>query len=1273
MRINMKNFSLLVITFFLSTIAIFAQDTTGRIVGSVSAPDGAVPGATVVVTDNQTGKQQTVTTSSDGTFTVSQLEFGNYTVRVTAQGFKAFNANEVKIDAGREYPLNVTLEVGEITQEVTITAGAETVNATNAELSTTVSKQQIRELPLNGRNPLALLNLQAGANPTTSSINGQRSSATAVTRDGLNVQDNFIRTNTFVSDQPSVDDTGEFTVTTQNAGAEQGGGASLVQLVTPRGGSKFSGNLYAFNRNSKFTANSFFNNASNLPKPFLNRNQFGGSLSGPVPLPAFGEGGPTFLKNKGFFFFNYERFWLAQQATIRGLTTLLPAARNGNFTYLDTSGTQRTVNVLTGQGFVNPLTTAQGGVLSVDPVIQNRILSRLPNSGNGVMTGINFLQSIDLLRADPRIRNSYTSRFDVDLNDRNSFNIVYRRNDDVDARTDQAAGFSNQAFVETTGPTDFFAVAYRTTIGSNFSNEIRGGIQDSGVIFNESNIPTDFLIGQGLVTSPEGSFRTQGRNTLYRNIQDNAVYTWGNHSLRFGGNVDFQETEAINLLGTTPVYNITTTTNPNTPGLIANQFPGTINTTDLARANALRYFLAGVVGGGSLTTYLNDAGAYSTSPSRFRLNYKILSGYISDQWRVGQNLTLNMGLRYEYYTPLNNPDLRYLEPVIPDVNNLKSITNPNGVLNYVGTNSGTPGNFFRGDKNNFGPNFSFAYSPKFEKGLLAGLTGGDTVIRGGFRIGYLNDEYLRAPDAFNQANAGLNQANSFATRAGSTDTNLRSTFSPAVNVAFEPIPGLVIPNFTAPPRTFRANNPTRLGSVFGVDPNYKVPKIYEYNFGIQREIGFKTVLELRYVGNRSDEMIRSIDFNQLDILSNGFLDDFRRAQQNCRLQATAPTTVGGVGVNPSTVFDPLFRCTDARFNSAIPGSQQTPIFNQLSSAGLLNNATIINLIQRGEPGALAQTYISNGLTGSVAFQPTNEIFNAELLTNGGTFRYNALQAEVRRRFAGGLYFQANYTFQKILGDVPDDSQLRQSPYQDNNNPRLQYGRPDYDRTHTFNANMIYELPFGKGKRFLNQGGIVDLVFGGFQFGSIVNLSSGPPLGVIDPRGTLARAGRSGRQSARTTLSTDEIKDLTGVFNTPNGIYFVNPKVLFALGSNGQRIDLNQPLPAGVSIVSVRAASPLGQAPFEGQVFFFNNAGEIGNLPRNFINGLPYLNWDASLSKNIRIRETMRLQLRMEAFNVLNNQVPFFGADLNVDSNNFGRVLSSYNAPRIVQFGARFDF
>lgn len=239
-------------------ITAYAQTNTGRLVGTVSGPDGVVPGATVVIKDDLTGRERSFTSGGDGTFTVPQLEVGVYTITVTAAGFKSFTATQVKIDIGREYSFNATLEVGTVQESVTVTAGADILNAVTGELSNTVSNRQIIELPLNGRNPLALLSLQPGVasnGAANTSVNGLRTSFTNITRDGLNVQDGFIRSNAtdFAPNRPSVDDTGEFTVVTSNAGADQNGGAQ-VRFVTPRGQNQFHGAAFLFNRNSALAA-----------------------------------------------------------------------------------------------------------------------------------------------------------------------------------------------------------------------------------------------------------------------------------------------------------------------------------------------------------------------------------------------------------------------------------------------------------------------------------------------------------------------------------------------------------------------------------------------------------------------------------------------------------------------------------------------------------------------------------------------------------------------------------------------------------------------------------------------------------------------------------------------------------------------------------------------------------------------------------------------------------------------------------------------------------
>jgi hypothetical protein len=314
----------------------------------------------------------------------------------------------------------------------------------------------------------------------------------------------------------------------------------------------------------------------------------------------------------------------------------------------------------------------------------------------------------------------------------------------------------------------------------------------------------------------------------------------------------------------------------------------------------------------------------------------------------------------------------------------------------------------------------------------------------------------------------------------------------------------------------------------------------------------------------------------------------------------------------------------------------------------------------------------------VNFLANPNAFVGNVTTNGGLYRYNALQMEIRRRYANGLSFQANYTFQKILADTTQDGQGAVDPYLDNLNQRLNYNRPTYDRTHTINADLNLDLPFGKGRRWLNSGGITSKIFGGFQLTSIFNISSGAPISILDNRGTLNRTGRSGLQPATSSLTSNKIKKLFGIFNKPNGVFFIDPKVLQAKTPAGVVVDLTQPLPPGVSFnsLTIRGASPIGTAPFPGQVFFLNDAGSTGNLPMNFINGPIYFNWNAGFFRNFKMGEKgHNLQIRMEVFNVLNNPQFNLGEGsgvFNVNSTSFGRVGSTF-ASRIIQFGARYDF
>ena len=1272
----MRKFMLAALVLCLSAMTALAQSATGDLVGSVvDQSGGAVAGASVTVTDNATGRTRTLQASGEGTFSVPQLEVGTYTVKVTAQGYKTFTATDLKIDISKQYSLTATLEPGQVEESVTVVAGADVVNATSAELNTTVGQRQIQELPLNGRNPLALIGLQAGVasnGATNTTINGQQSSFTNITRDGLNIQDNFIRANAtdFVPDRPNVDDVGEFNVTTQNADASRGYGASQVELVTPRGSSEFHGAAFIYNRNSLFAANTFFLNRAGVQRPFLNRNQFGGRLSGPLPLPRFGEGGPSTYRDKGFFFGSYEGFRL-RQSTQTSRLILTPEARSGIFRYRDTAGNVRSVNILNLAG------------LTADPTIANRIIANMPTAGNDPTAGDALnTTGLTLSRLQNQDRESVTTRFDVEASSRQSFSLVaawrkellMRPDTDISNAGTTLAGFGRTPFGFQSSRTKNIIGSWRFSPTGALTNELRGGLITSDPVFDRNNLQSDFFLNLPVfVSSPESNFESQGRFTDYYNIQDNAVWVRGEHSIRFGGQVQWFRVSPFGPptggQPTLPTYTLGTA---NTPfALVGSQFPGGISTTDLATANALAALLGGVVNQSTVTfnAVSPTSGFVQGAQQRRDLAFENYSLYVNDAWRATPSLTLNFGLRYELFSPVREISGLGLEPVIPQgTSAVAAALNPNGTYNFVGANAGEPGSgkFFKTDRNNIAPVVSFAWSPTFRNNFLNSVFPGEgrTVLRGGYRISYVNDEFVRGADNAINGNAGLTQQ--------VTVTGLSSRLSAGV-------PAIPTPAFVVP-RTYEQNNTLagNFGTVWMIDPNLKVPMTQEWNLGIQREIGFQTVVEFRYVGSKADNLIRGVDFNQVNIRSNGFIADFERARNNLLL-AQAAIAAGQAGVALTGAFQPNVAGSQqfqgTVFQNLVPGATGAAL-------GGLNNATIRNGLLAGTPADLAITYISTfGLrTASQIFLPNPNTGVVDFLTNAGKLRYHSFQSELRRRFAQGLQFQVNYTFQRAYTNTGGVGQTNFEPVLDIQNPQIEYQIADYNAEHVFNFNGIYELPFGRGKRFFNEGGVANAVLGGWQFTSIIQAATGAPITITDPRGTLNRAGRSTRQTPQSSLTNEQIRDLIGIYRTPCGVFWIDPSVL----------NINQANLAAGNCTALSAgttggfgARPFGSTPASNQVFFPNAPGQTGSIGRNIANGPLYVNWDASIIKNIpldRIREGMRFQIRGEAFNVL-NRANFFignlsgtasGASFNINSTNFGRIPTTF-PPRIVQFVGRLEF
>lgn len=1271
----MKNFSkilMVTVALLLAQFATQAQTTTGRIVGTVAGSDGAViPGATVVLTDSQTGKERTATTNAEGGFSFPLLDVGNYSVKASAKGFKTSNTT-IKVEVGQEYSLNIEMSVGEISENVTVTAGADVINSTNAELNSTLTNRQITELPLATRNPLALLLTQSGSasNPSqNTSINGSRTSSTNITRDGVNIQDNFIRSNAtdFAPGRPSVDNVEEFTLSAQGS-LDSGFGAAQVNFVTPRGGNQFTGAIWEYNRNSKFGANGWFANAAGSygptnpaviagfrrdgeainPRPFRNRNQYGFKVSGPI------------LKNKLFFFAFGEKLKDIVQAS-RLVTTLTPSARAGIFRYTS-AGTTYSASIFTPGAF----TIGAGGAAvptAINGAVNTQILSFLPG-GNSfeVGDGLNTQGSRYFQQAN-QDRKSLTGRLDYDLNDKNNISFVGDFNYEENLRNDVDT-FNPTPVVLQPARVVLFSGGWRYSPTSNISNEFRIGRIFSKPDFFRTDAAQSFYFTPSLVSFTP-TFRDQGRSVSTVNVQDTATWLFGDHSFRFGAQYQRVFISAYNDAGNKPSYGfgISTAGPVLVPTVLATAAGGpAISAAQQTTARNLFALLGGIIGSGQQTFNVTSqtSGFVNGATSLRTFRYWMLAPYVLDQWRVRPNLTVNLGLRYDYQAPLVSPTGLYWEPVIANGQDAaQAALDPAGTFQFIGGNSGKVNTFYRADKNNWAPSFGVAWAPKdIGNGFLKMLMGDDFVVRGGYRASYVNDELVRAPDNALGNHPGFQST--IAALRGGTSTALDERFgSPFTSV-------LTSPTFVTT-RAYTTNNTagfSNTGTVFAVDPNLKTPLQHDYSFGVQRRFG-DWVAEARYVGSRSTNMLRTIDYNQIKLPAQ-YIADFNVVRANLLTNCGQP-----VGTTPTAaqcaVGAPMF-LSMAGSGSVIP----TNAFGTLVITGQIAELAWQQIINGNIPNPNTVPVPAGTLRAQFLTNPNAGVVN--VLENGGSYFYHAGQFEIRRRIQQGLSVQANYTFSKELTDAIGTGQTRVEPFLDNNNRGLDYARADYDQTHVINVNAIYELPFGKNKRWLNSNKFLDYAIGGWQLGLVWRVASGAPITFTDARGTLNRSGRSGRQTALTTLSPKQLKGLLGVFNTPCGIFYVNPSAININQANlsaGNCTALTAGVPTGT--VGGAGSSGFGQPTFGGQVFFNNGPLQTSGLRRAVVNGPWLSSADVSLLKNFRITERVRFQLRGEAYNFTNT--PYFapGQFIDINSTSFGRITGVSVGARVIQFAGRLTF
>jgi len=546
----MRNFAALAVVSLLVTSSALAQ-AVGGIAGTVIDPSGApIPGAKVdlYLTGGQTPVISTVTTSA-GEFHIASLRAAVYDIKVERAGFNPVAVARIGVDPASETSVPpIKLELASTRQTIDVTEAVPSVQVNSSEVSTTVTQQQIENLPVLDRQISNLFLTQAGVSegkgPAT--VDGLRTSLTNLTLDGVNIQDNYIRTNglDFLPNKLTIGQVQELTVNTSNGNPSLGLGAAQISLTTPSGTNQLHGNGYWYNRNSALAANTWFNNEAGVAKPFLNLNQLGGSVGGPIK------------KDRLFFYVNYEAYRL-RQSQLDTNTVLTPSARQGILTYVDPAGVTRQFNVLQAQH------------LSIDPAVQ-ALLNATPmtinsnQQGDGLNTGGYAFNA----RAN-ETRDNVTGRVDYYLSQKQIFSGTYIWNRDTVDRPDLGNFYTAAPPVTNDDHSHFLSASWRWTPTPRLTNELRGGFNIAPGAFDVAGKQPAYFIDNNafndisplLFTSPVNTFLPQGRATNTYSLQDNVSYTRGRHSLSFGYQSQWIHTSPYDFGGTVPTYGLSISAN----------------------------------------------------------------------------------------------------------------------------------------------------------------------------------------------------------------------------------------------------------------------------------------------------------------------------------------------------------------------------------------------------------------------------------------------------------------------------------------------------------------------------------------------------------------------------------------------------------------------------------------------------------------------------------------------------------------------------------------
>lgn len=1225
-----------------STTSAYAQGTSS-ITGAVTdSAGGVIPGATVVVTNNATGAKSETVTGSNGTYNVAALQAGTYTVSATLTGFKIAQNNNVRVAIGVPATVNLTLEVGALTETVNVTSSTELINTQTATVTATLNSDQLNRMPTPTRNALNAVAFLPGVNTTStnrnSTINGLPDSFVQITMDGASNNDNFLRTTDgfFASVTPRQDAVEAVTVTMAAAGANLGGsGAVTIAFQTRSGGNRFSGSLYEYFRDPKLNSNYYFNKINGLPKNQVKLNQYGGRVGGPVVLPGFDGRG------KMFYFINYEQIRLPNSRTLT--RTILPTRMlDGWMPYEVAGGVIREVNVL-------DLARANGQISATDPTIMS-ILRKIDAASKSTGTVNTTSDPIDNsfvhLIPSKLFEHQPTARLDYNLTDKHRLSgtmaIIWAERDPDYLNNAEPRFPGAPNYRKFTSKRPLYTLTLRSTLSQNVVNELSGNITalggESRFGSMESNGPQTFedFGGYAVVLPLDWTDWWSSNSPSWRSaptykIANTTSWQRGSHSLSFGA--EWQRATASSS-GQTMVPGIglgfNTQLDPAAGMFTSANFPG-ISTGDLSDARAFYAMLTGrvtsVTGSASLDPATNKYKAFA--PVTREGHMDTFSGFVQDNWRVTPTLTVQAGLRYDVQMPFTPTNDIMTTVLMADACGISGIggggvydrcnffqpgaNSGKAIPEYTQLIGGTKG--YNTDWNNLSPNISVAWRPNVQSGFLRTLLGDpdQATLRAGYSMSYAREGLSTFTGVFG--------ANPGSTISITRDVNTGLSDGGAWPVLFSQRERLSTRDFDETPTFPIVTRANRADDLNAFAPEIKVGKGQTWTAGVQRAIGSDMAVEVRYLGTRGSDQWSTLNYNAIrgeSLLKNGFLDEFKLAMANLQANnAAGGSRAGsfryfgaGTGTSPLPIYLAYFNGrADATNAAAYSGTNWT-------------NSTFVGRLTRNNPSPVGaaddldgnltrrQNALAAGLPENF-FIPNPRVDDVNVTDSGAFSDYHALQVELRRRLSRGLSASVNYQYARESGSAFDGFSFGRTMVEGGN------------VRHAIKGQWDWTIPVGRGQRFgADMHPVLDAIIGGWSMNGV------------------------GRIQARTMnfggvrlvgMTVDELTDMYKFYKKTNAntgrteIWMLPDDVI-----------LNTRRAFTTSATSATGYGTLGVpegryiAPANTADCFQIRAGDCG-VPRAVLVRAPWFTRiDVGLTKRFNLKGTMNIEVRGDVLNLFDN-------------------------------------